>query len=338
MTNNGTEQLNNDLISIIVPVFRVEKYLSRCIDSILAQTYTNIEIILVDDGSDDGCPAICDEYAQKDSRIKVIHKENGGQSIARNVGLDEANGEYIGFVDSDDCIHSEMFERLYKMLMTHDADISICGSQTLNEDGVQNEDFSSEVIVYQREEMLKRFFRIDTTQSYLGVWRRLCRRDVLQNVRFPENVINEDVYFSYRIFLNSNRVCETQDQYYFYNEGNFSITRNMLRPRDYDLYTVWNNVAEYAEKNDPGSVEYAKLNYARCDLTLLMKYAIFGIRDFEKPNKELKKLKKRLKSNKKLLLSAQGLTKKRKIAIVLLTISVKVVRFLYKVKILKREI
>ena len=116
-----------ELISVIVPVYKVEKYLRECVDSILAQTYTNLEIILVDDGSPDNCGKICDEYAQNDSRIKVIHQENGGLSAARNAGLDIATGKYIGFVDSDDYAELNMFEELHKRIIENNADLSICG-------------------------------------------------------------------------------------------------------------------------------------------------------------------------------------------------------------------
>lgn len=111
-----------ELISIIIPVYKVEKYLPRCIESVAAQTYKNIEIILVDDGSPDRCPEICDEYARKDSRLTVIHKENGGLSDARNAGIEAAHGRYIGFVDSDDYIHPDMYKELYTVLMEERAD------------------------------------------------------------------------------------------------------------------------------------------------------------------------------------------------------------------------
>ena len=114
------------LISVIVPVYNVESYLKVCVDSILAQTYENLEIILVDDGSKDSSGKMCDEYAEKDARIKVVHKKNGGVSSARNKGLDVASGEYIGFVDSDDSTKPNMFEILYKNMVTSDADVSVC--------------------------------------------------------------------------------------------------------------------------------------------------------------------------------------------------------------------
>ena len=118
--------MKSDLISIIVPVYKVEKYIDECIKSIINQTYTNLEIILIDDGSPDNCGKICDEYAKNDKRIKVIHQKNMGQSVARNVGLEYAKGDYIGFVDSDDYIKNNMFEVLHNNLVSYNADISIC--------------------------------------------------------------------------------------------------------------------------------------------------------------------------------------------------------------------
>ena len=117
----------NPKISIIVPVYKVEKYIHKCIDSILAQTFTDFELILVDDGSPDNCGKICDEYAKEDSRIVVIHKDNGGVSDARNIGISRANGEYIGFVDSDDYIDKDMYKNLYESCLNNKADISIIG-------------------------------------------------------------------------------------------------------------------------------------------------------------------------------------------------------------------
>ena len=122
-------------ISVIVPVYNVEKYLHECVDSILTQTFTDFELILVDDGSPDNCPVICDEYASKDKRIKVIHKENGGGAQSRNVGLDCSRGAYIGFVDSDDHILPDMYEKMFCRIEEEQADIACCGLHHIYEDG-----------------------------------------------------------------------------------------------------------------------------------------------------------------------------------------------------------
>ena len=124
-----------ELISIIIPLHNVEKYLNKCIQSVVNQTYENLDIILIDDGSTDRCPQICDEWAEKDLRIRTIHKTYGGVADARNVGLSAANGEYIGFVDSDDYVENTMFEHLYKVLKETNADISICDFQKITENG-----------------------------------------------------------------------------------------------------------------------------------------------------------------------------------------------------------
>ena len=130
--------MEEELISIIVPVYKVEKYLDKCINSIVSQTYKNLEVILVDDGSPDSCGKMCDEWTKKDTRIKVIHKENGGLSDARNFGLDCAKGKYIQFVDSDDYIEKDMIEFLYKNLKENNADISICSNYMVDEENVIN--------------------------------------------------------------------------------------------------------------------------------------------------------------------------------------------------------
>ena len=130
------------MISVIVPVYKVEKYLRQCIESIQRQTYSDLEIILVDDGSPDGCPAICDEYARNDKRIKVLHQENGGLSVARNVGLDIAKGEYIAFVDSDDYIKENMYEMLYNKIVMEDADLIICSYDKVDENNNKIDNYS----------------------------------------------------------------------------------------------------------------------------------------------------------------------------------------------------
>ena len=159
--------MSKPLLSIIVPVYNVEKYIERCIKSILNQSFTNFELILVDDGSPDNCGKICDEYKKKDSRIKVIHKKNGGLSDARNAGIERAKGEYIAFVDSDDFINKYMYEILYKNAKKWDADISICNFKMVCENDRIDEDISvicEDAKVYGRNEALNKLYSNENLQ------------------------------------------------------------------------------------------------------------------------------------------------------------------------------
>ena len=163
MKNSNEEKL----ISIIVPIFRVQKYLNKCVDSILNQSYSNIEVILVDDGSDDNCPQICDQYKKCDDRVVVIHKQNGGLSSARNAGLNIARGEYVGFIDSDDYIDENMFKILYRNMILAQADISICGFFQWGRDATPKPRNDNKFVVYTRDEILERFFRTDQKKIIL---------------------------------------------------------------------------------------------------------------------------------------------------------------------------
>ena len=327
------------VISVIVPVFRVEAYLKRCVDSILNQTYKNLEIILVDDGSDDACPQICDEYARTEDRIVVIHKENGGLSSARNAGLDIAKGEYIGFVDSDDAIEADMYEVLLDTIISNDGDVVVCDFK--NWDGVsdlKSKAVPNETQICSHDEMLKKFFRVEDATLYTAVWCRLYKRSVIADIRFTEGVINEDVDFSYKIFANAEKTCITNACKYKYFVANSSITRKHFTPKDLDYYTVWQNVVDLTKANDPKNLAYAELNLKRCDLTLLLKYAMFGIKGFDEPRRQIAKMKRRLRSNRKELLKSKGFSRSRKIALVLITISVGFVKFLFSAGLIKKQV
>lgn len=217
------------LISIIVPVYNVEKYLGKCIDSILKQTYTNIEIILVDDGSTDNSGKICDSYAKKDKRLIVIHKENGGQSSARNLAIDVAKGDFIGFVDSDDFIINNMYEKLYSNLIKYNADISICSYTEVDESGnvnkpkwKKNENFYK---IYNKEEALKELLidKYITNHS----WNKLYKKELFQDIRYPQGKVMEDLAIMYKLFEKSNKIIyENVDLYYYLQRK--SSTMNSL--------------------------------------------------------------------------------------------------------------
>lgn len=193
-----------DKISVIVPVFKVERYLNECVTSIVNQTYDNLEIILVDDGSPDKCPQMCDEWADKDSRIKVVHKKNGGLSSARNAGMEHASGEFVMFVDSDDFIEQSMAYDLMQAQNDTHADV-VCCEINRYKDGVYTlmDIFHSSVALYTitSTQFLNMLF---LTKVSCASWNKLYRRDVLHDVSFPEGVYNEDIVFLYNLFQNRN--------------------------------------------------------------------------------------------------------------------------------------
>lgn len=218
----------NDLITVIVPVFKVEPYIGKCIESITAQTYTNLEIILVDDGSPDSCGSICDAYAETDPRITVIHKRNGGLSDARNAGLECMHGAYVTFVDSDDYVASEYIERLYAALKENGADVSVCGEAFVGE----NPDGSTFPMKRPLRDMVgtvnmtnKEALSCMLHQDFFdaSACAKLYRSDFFKDVRFPEGYAYEDIGTTHRLLLKSQRATYTGDHLYFYLQRNGSI-------------------------------------------------------------------------------------------------------------------
>ena len=226
------------LVSVIVPIYNVKKYLTDCIDSIIGQTYANIEIILVDDGSEDGCAEICDAYKEKDSRIKVIHKENGGLSSARNAGIEMALGSYLAFVDSDDTIHEFFIETLYNMCETYDCDIAQCDFLQISEKSIK--------LAPQKWERLDVCSPIDAIRrscfgleviKYTISWNKIYKRTVFEGVRFPEGKIHEDMFVAHRLYRNANKIITTNKYLYYYLQRKDSITG-----LDYDRKRILDNV------------------------------------------------------------------------------------------------
>jgi glycosyltransferase involved in cell wall biosynthesis len=213
----------DQLVSVIVPVYNVEKYIHKCIESLLGQTYKAIEIILVDDGSKDGSGAICDEYASKDSRVKVIHKENGGLSSARNSALEIAQGKYLSFVDSDDYVDVQMYEKMVRACEEYDAGITIC-NHYVDDDGVYSVENSylDTVKVYESEQALRLLIEDDYIRNYFCD--KLFRADLLEGIRFPLKRNYEDVARMYLLFEKSERICQIPDFMYYYVRHEGSIT------------------------------------------------------------------------------------------------------------------
>ncbi len=211
------------LISVIVPVYNVEKYLRDCLDSIVNQTYKNLEIILVNDGSKDSSGAICDEYKNKDKRIQVVHKENGGLSSARNVGLDIAKGEYISFLDSDDYIHKEFIKKLYSLCVENNLDIAQCEFYEFK-DKVEEVNEVERVNVFTPLEMINNIFLLDGYHNVV-VWNKLYKKYLFESMRFPLGKIHEDEFTTYKVFYEcKTSIATTNLKYHYYRKSNTSIT------------------------------------------------------------------------------------------------------------------
>lgn len=211
--------MKNSKISVIIPVYKVEKYLSKCLESVINQTYKNLEIILVDDGSPDKSGEICDKYASRDERIKVIHKENGGVARARNTGLDAASGDYIGFVDSDDWIEPDMYELLINNATKYDADISMCG-ETVYEEGKIISASSGEELLELSCIEAKKITVVGGTMGY--IWNKIYKQSIIGDIRFdPQYGCSEDLMFVYQLVENTDKlVIDNHAKYnYFRNEG-----------------------------------------------------------------------------------------------------------------------
>lgn len=223
-------------ISIIVPIYNVEKCLRRCIDSILNQTFKDFELILVNDGSTDKCEEICDEYAKKDNRIIVIHKENGGLSSARNAGLDIAKGKYIGFVDSDDYIHSEMYSTLKYELEKNDSDIVICGYKDifdLEANFYEVLNLNYRVENYNSFECIKGIYH-NNKVNFIVAWNKLYKRELFNKIRYPINRIYEDAFIAPELIYKSKKISFIDNKYYYYYIREDSITRSKFSMKNID--------------------------------------------------------------------------------------------------------
>jgi glycosyltransferase involved in cell wall biosynthesis len=237
------------MISVIVPIYKVESYLRQCVESILRQSYSDLEIILIDDGSPDKCGEICDEYAQKDARIRVYHTENKGISAARNVGLDVATGDFIGFVDSDDWIEPNMYEVLLYAIIQNNADVSVCGSwyeflsTSKDANVIKNNYFGKDCLKFLVEGKIRN-----------AVWNKLYRRSLFESIRFPEGRSFEDLAIMHQVFSRVNLMVSTDCLLYHYRQRTSSIVKDysarnlidlanayidrfeFLREQEYDVY------------------------------------------------------------------------------------------------------
>lgn len=261
------------MISVIVPVYKVEPYLRQCIDSILAQTYTDFELILVDDGSPDNCGAICDEYAKHDDRIRVIHQENGGLSAARNTGIDAARGEYLTFIDSDDWITETYLERLYILLNESNADISVCGMLSFM-DGSEPESDLAAVdrnlkIMTGRAACLS-IYSMDGVVPIMA-WGKLYSRELFDGIRYPVGRIHEDDATTPKLLYRAPKVSVSSDPLYRYRQRKESIMHEKFTERRFDVIYAVDSCISFFEKAGDSELQHQA---ERAQQVMLAKLAV----------------------------------------------------------------
>lgn len=252
--------MKQSLISIIVPIYKVEKYLEKCIESILAQTYKNIELILVDDGSPDNCPSICDRYAKKDSRVIVIHKQNGGLSDARNMGLNIAKGDFISFIDSDDFVSDDFCELLLGAIIRENADMAICNYLRIDENDnlIQEKNvdlpFKNECI--SPEEFMQGYFG-KQGWYYVVVWNKIYKRSLFDNLRFPYGKQHEDEFLIHHLIAQCNRIACIKNALYYYVQRKSSII-SQISIKNMDLGEALIDQYKFSKKYEiPALKKYA---------------------------------------------------------------------------------
>ena len=268
------------LISIIIPIYKVEQYLDKCIQSIINQTYKNLQIILVNDGSPDNCGKICDEYALKDNRIEVIHKINGGLSDARNVGIGRAKGKYIGFVDSDDYIEKDMYENMYNLLEERNADVCICNFYNVIENNNIIKNPNNGIQEYNKIDILKEILLDKQIQSY--AWNKLYKSELFDNVKYPVGKKYEDIGTTFYILEKCNKVVVTDLPKYYYLNRIDSIVNNLSEQTVIDYVDLINERYDYIENKYSELRRYNIYYLAR---TLITAYA--DLQKLKKPGKEI---------------------------------------------------
>jgi len=292
------------LISVIIPVYRVEAFLDRCMESVLRQTFRDFEVILVDDGSPDKCPQMCDEWAKKDNRITVLHQKNQGLSAARNHAIRVAKGEYLTFIDSDDWISDTMLEDLLALIQKYHADMAICNF--IRTDGSAPVPKSQDIqeAVYTKDEFMKIIMKVNGNRNIHYAWGKLYARKVIDfENHYPVGMLNEDVEGMFKAAICADKIAETSKIGYFYYENPESISRKKFGDNFLCLREVWQRVLSIAKEKAPEYLEYVEYNFMRIDFTILMDMILYGDKETDaKYADERLRLKKSLSGNMKKLL------------------------------------
>ena len=315
----------NPIISIVLPVYNVKEYLEKCVDAVCNQTYTNLEIILVDDGSTDGSGQLCDELQKKDARIKVIHKVNGGLSDARNAGTLQATGEYISYIDSDDYVKTTYVEYLYTLIKKYDCKMSLCTHIVSHENGRNDEigDGTDEVLT--AEKCLERMLYHDVIDT--SAWAKLYHIDLAKKFLYPKGKLFEDIGNTYKFFIESGKIaCGYEPQYYYMIRSN-SIVTSSFNMKKLDLLEMTDQMAEAVEKKYPNlkNAVMRRRVYARFSTLNQMK----NTNDHVDVRNELIKF---IKEHQVGLMKNDRVPKRDKVAILLLALGYPVYKFCWNLK------
>ncbi len=263
-------------ISVIVPVYKAEQYLERCVKSILEQTYQNFELILVDDGSPDNSPILCDEWAEKDSRIHVIHKENSGASSARNAGLKIAKGNWIAFADSDDWLDVTALEILYDFAKKYNVPMAVGGMRVVQEYTDTQAAAKQDAVVLSRVDLMSRFFRLNGEPDTHRVWGAIIRSDILDGYAFIEGRMNEDVEACYYLARKCEAAVYTDAPLYNYFKNVEGVTKSGFSKKKLDLLDIWDVVQKQVEQFTPEYGYVCEMNCKRARFTLLTQMNLNG--------------------------------------------------------------
>lgn len=311
------------MISVIIPVYNVKDFLCECVDSIINQSYTDLEIILVDDGSTDGCSEICDSYAEKDNRIKVIHQKNQGLSAARNTGLEHMRGDYLTFVDSDDYLMPSAVERMYTLAKSYEADMVACPFFQLMDDGsfipFATHARINGTEVFEGADKMASYIRLNKQTN--AVWGKLYAKELFQELRFPVGKIVEDVFVTYQVIHNSKRLVIDKDLQYVYRIRSGSIMTSPSSIKKYDVLEGRSLEANFISEYYP---ELARFAISRlCNEAVLLVFRT-ATDNFSYPEGD-KYLRSILRKNLKVYLKSKHV-RKRKIVAVLTVCNIKLAR------------
>lgn len=308
----------NPLISIIVPIYNVERFLDRCVQSIINQTYKNLEILLIDDGSPDDCPNIAAQWARKDYRVKVYHKSNGGLSDARNYGLDRAKGEYIAFVDSDDYIEPEMYEIMIKGILDNQCELACCGRYYTND----SKNIQSRVLpdckLLTRNDAVRELLNNGCVEE--AAWDKLYSITLWDNVRFPKDEINEDIVVMPKILSRCTHIIHVGTAFYHYCYNGTSITKSGYNRNKDVMFKHMEELSLYIKKNFPEEYRYVDVLRAKYAMTTLM--AIVLAKEEKKYWDSYQKYRQILLESYHCMVLCENFSKKQKIEGLLLILGV----------------